>query len=138
MATPRTLALRIARRVAARYTHPVVRLGRNFQLAGGFAACDAAFRNLTAAQSKRRSSQLLEAAILPFVEPNRCPGSTPARCREPARMGDKAKPPVLRIYRRLCCLRAPTKQNSSDRQVLGDVRFVPKADSCTATKIVCV
>jgi hypothetical protein len=31
-------------------------------------------------------------------------GSAPARCRLAARMGDKAKPPVLRIYRRLCCL----------------------------------
>ena len=30
-------------------------------------------------------------------------GSIPARCREPARMGDKAKPSI-RLYRRLCCL----------------------------------
>jgi hypothetical protein len=35
----------------------------------------------------------------------------PARCCEPARMGDEAKPSVLRIYRRLCCVWASTKQN---------------------------
>jgi hypothetical protein len=33
-----------------------------------------------------------------------CRSRQPARCRKPARMGDKAKPSVLRIYRRLCCV----------------------------------
>jgi hypothetical protein len=35
----------------------------------------------------------------------------PARCRKPARMGDKAKPSAL-LHRRLCCLNFRTKRIS--------------------------